>query len=127
MSTSFLTRDELHARVDALFDRLEDRGDDPIAVSGQLVGDLEAHAPTESKDYFRARPMVGFAPYAFDGGAFALGEAIRDGTRRDLLGTVIVDRSELGEQVVEALAVLEEDDADPEEIAAGIGGEDGAE
>lgn len=118
MSTSFLTREEMHARIDTLFDALEEQGDDPVAVSGQLVGDLQVNAPSESKDYYRTRPEIGFAPFSFDGGAFSLGEAIRNGARRDLLGTVIVDRDDLGEEVIESLEALEKGE-DPGEIGAG--------
>lgn len=103
MSTSFLSREELHARVDALFDEIEDEDTDAVAVAGQLTGNMQVSAPSESKNHFRADPTVGYAPFAFSGGALPLGEAPRDGLRANLFGTVIVNREQLGEDVRRAL------------------------
>lgn len=118
MATSYLTREEMHDRVDAVFDGFEEvHGDEAVALIGQIVGDLQVHAPTDTKDYFRVDPTVAFAPMSFDGGCYTLGEAVRIKGQRQLLGTVIIGKDDLAEDVQAAL------DGDEDAIETLTGGE----
>ncbi|AFZ74597.1 hypothetical protein [Natronobacterium gregoryi] len=119
MTTDLLTREEMHARVDALFDTYEECNDDePIALVGDVVGDLDVSAPNEKRGYYTIDPIVGFADFSFDGGCYPLGEAVRTKGQRGLTGTVIVGKDDLSETVTAAL------DGDEEAIAELTGGAD---
>ncbi|WP_436344472.1 hypothetical protein [Natronorubrum sp. FCH18a] len=118
MTTSFLTREEMHDRVDALFDTYEEYNDDePIALIGQVIGDLDVSAPHGDRDHFKIDSTVGFAGFSFDGGCYPLGEAVRTKGQRELVGTVIVGKDDISETVSAAL------DGDEDAIAELTGGE----
>ena len=111
--TSFLSRDEMHERVDAIYDAVEDaEGEEALAVIGGLTGSLNVNAPSEKTDFHRLRGTIGYAEFAFDG-AWPLGEAARNGVQNDMLGTVVVPRSSVQDEVARAAL-----DGDEDAIAA---------
>ena len=120
MSTGFLTREETHDRVDAVFDELEetlDEDDEPIAVVGSMIGNLSVNAPSESRNHFKASPTFGYASFSFpNGDALALGEAMRSGLQRELAGTVVVPKSDLHPVLADA---IDGDEDAREKIAQG--------
>ncbi|EMA69164.1 hypothetical protein C461_03277 [Halorubrum aidingense JCM 13560] len=108
MPTSFLTREEMHDRVDVIFDEIEAElvadDDEPIALIGQLVGNLSVRGPHDGEKRFEADPSVAFAHYAFpNGDSYALGAAFRDLPNRELVSTVIVAKSSLHPTLAKAI------------------------
>lgn len=101
--TSLLTRDEMHKRVDALFDSVEENeGGEAIAVVGGLAGNMKVSAPSENKDYHRIRGTLGFASYAFDD-AWPVGQAARNSAKNNLLGTLVVSESDVSDIVADGV------------------------
>lgn len=126
MGTSFLDREEMHDRVDHLYDHIEDgldEDDEPIAVIGSMIGNLSVGAPSESRDHFEASPTIGYASFTFDeDDALTLGESLRNRSQRALTGTVLVPKSELHPTVS---AALDGDEEAREALATGSVGEGG--
>ena len=100
MSTDFLTREGMHARVDDVFDSIEaglvDEDDEPVALIGQMVGEMNVSGPHSGEKRFEADPTVAYASFAFpNSDSYPLGTAFRDRPNRDLVSTVVVAKSSL--------------------------------
>lgn len=124
MATDLLTREELHERVDALFDEIESYYEEPaVAVIGAPTGGGRTMAPSESTDLYRITSTVGWAPYTFDALTERKGlNRIQQGPPSDLFGTLIVPESDLSEIV---RAALDGDDDAIEAVVSGEAAEDG--
>lgn len=120
MSTSFLSREEMHERVDVIFDELEetlDEDDEPVAVVGSMIGNLSVNGPNGSREHFEASPKFGYASFSFpNGDALALGNALRSSLQRELAGTVVVPKSDLHPVLADA---IDGDEDAREKIAQG--------
>jgi len=107
MSTDFLTREEMHDRVDTIFDEIGatlSEDDEPVALIGQLVDSLNVSGPREGRDAFEADPAVAYAPFSFENGdSYPLGEAFRDLPNRELVSTVVVAKSSLHPTLADAI------------------------
>lgn len=105
--TSLLTREEMHKRVDSLFDQLEEHYDEEgLAIVGGIGGTLQTHAPSDTDDTYRAQTMLKWGNFAFDK-LHPMNTALRQPGQSDLLGTLLVPRSDAA-RVVEA-AVFDDD------------------
>jgi len=108
MSTDFLTREEMHARVDDVFDRIDedliDEDDEPVALIGQMVDVINVSGPHSGEERFEADPTVAYAPFAFpNGDSYQLGTAFRDRPNRDFVSTVVVAKSSLHPTLARAI------------------------
>jgi len=108
MATDFLTREEMHGRVDAIFDEIEsglvDDDDEPIALIGQMIDQINVSGPHEGEKRFEADPTIAYAGFAFpNGDSYALGTAFRDLPNHELVSTVVVAKSSLHPTLAKAI------------------------
>lgn len=103
MTTQFLTREEMHNRVDYLYDAMEDyHGEEGVAVIGDVAGSVRHYAPSESRDHYKLTAPIAYPQYTFNRYGDGL-DRFRESPTRGLFGTILVPKSDLDRPVKDAL------------------------
>lgn len=102
--TSLLTRDEMHKRVDEVFDAVESDDDEAVAVIGGKAGGSSVHAPNPNtdRDFYKSKVPLGWADFSF-AETMAFGNALHSQPESDMVGTLVVPKSDLTSLVQDAL------------------------
>lgn len=98
---SLLTREEMHNRVDSVFDQMEEALDDECLA---VIGELDGNAGVRTRDdILRLHSEIAYPDYVMRDGAFQLGEQLRQPSRRKMYGTLVMPRSVVSEVVDDAV------------------------